>query len=789
MSAIAAGGVAAGAAALASSTFKYNRANYQYDEGGRRFARYTTGFNMAQAQTKMYREDIEDLTKMTVTKQDTYHTIGTIFFVLNFQLIMAGRLGVHGPSPPGWLLGLYWTNICIALMFLVIFTWMAMHASARAQAGAAFLRTRVIRLPIPSPKQLDQARTTGNRFEKQRVGEMFRVPLVMPPAADMHAVKSEDDERRIPRWYQEDEVKELHGGEGGPLASETINPEHFELHRGLQEEWWGYDVYARLGVFFFMTHWLSSASLYSMCHIFTELRCIWPAWTVTAVFVASQYGILELDIINPGEGMKVEKYVPLVPFFALAGMTVDYSVITPSRGAAGFVYLMAIIGYCLQLAWAFRLYQLAKPCEPQKDVEEQPGKPWTPKEWRIPQAFKEMVYVVSAPKKNADTQKCLTHELKAGKAQQQTRAAPKVAQGGESANHAWKLFRGGCISAIAMWILIICGRIFEAANGERQLLKQEGRVERWPSHIQPWMPPWSRKGIRNEWCHAGGCDRRLSQEQADVSQMAQKLISVLNPLADAFEAHGAPQHFAKVDTPLPADLAWPLDFHPEHLAAREDNLVAALTRNRRGALLKVMDSAASRFAEPEPFELHGIDAFGDVSGCSLTHNGLVVTTHTGILAECAGLPVQGVWRCSQLGPKLPTFGSSLKAAVASRIAGTKLFRAAIALAEEATLLILEADEHSGSWLPAGEVRVPAMGDQMHLSLSPAADAVYVSSGNGEVLKWAFGSPEPIQQVPAWHSGPHARWHSSCPFGGNHLVQLGTRHTDTAPKLYVMAAQA
>merc|ERR1719203_1766909 len=166
--------VAAAAYTAASTAFGYNRKNYQYDEGARRFGRFCTGFNMAQAQTKMYRDDIKDLTQLTVTKQDTYHTIGTIFFVLNFQLIMAGRLGVHGPSPPGWLLGLYWTNICSALMFLVTFTWMAMHASARATAGSAFLRTRHARLPIPSPQQLDEARTTGNSFEKQRIADMFR---------------------------------------------------------------------------------------------------------------------------------------------------------------------------------------------------------------------------------------------------------------------------------------------------------------------------------------------------------------------------------------------------------------------------------------------------------------------------------------------------------------------------------------------------------------------------------------------------------------------------------------
>merc|ERR1712113_791806 len=121
--------------------------------------------------------------------------------------------------------------------------------------------------------------------------------------------------------------------------------------------------------------------------------------------------------------------------------------------------------------------------------------------------------------------------------------------------------------------LIWFGRIFEMVNGERQLLKQEGRVERWPSHMQPWMPPWSRYGSRNEWCHAGGCDRRLSQEQMDVSQTAQKLISVLSPLADAFEAHLSPQHHQGARAPSPADLSWPSNFHPEYLAAGDDNIV------------------------------------------------------------------------------------------------------------------------------------------------------------------------------------------------------------------------
>ena len=51
----------------------------------------------------------------------------------------------------------------------------------------------------------------------------------------------------------------------------------------------------------------------------------------------------------------------------------------------------------------------------------------------------------------------------------------------------------GMKKGTSMWLLIMCGRAFEMVNGERQLLKQEGRVERLPSHMQPWMARWRRR--------------------------------------------------------------------------------------------------------------------------------------------------------------------------------------------------------------------------------------------------------------------------------------------------------
>ncbi|CAK0818211.1 unnamed protein product [Prorocentrum cordatum] len=206
---------------------------------------------------------------------------------------MAGRLGVHGPAPPGWLLALYWGNISSALMYLCIYNWLSMHASARATSGGVHMLTRSVRLPIPTPKQLDKARKTGNTYERQRVNDMFRVPFVAPAQKDprhhdrpggvrrllllrrrqegQQVARAGAEAQEIPRWYH-DEKATLHAG-NGPKPSV---PEHFELYRGLQQEWWCHDVYARVGMMVFIDHWLTAASLYSQCHCFGELRQMWP---------------------------------------------------------------------------------------------------------------------------------------------------------------------------------------------------------------------------------------------------------------------------------------------------------------------------------------------------------------------------------------------------------------------------------------------------------------------------------------------------------------------------------
>ncbi|CAJ1334674.1 unnamed protein product [Effrenium voratum] len=748
MPVLAAGAAAATAAAggVATGAFSYNRANYLFD-AGLRFSRYTSGYNFAMAQASQYREDIRDLTALTVTKMDTYHVIGVIFFVLNFQLIMAGRLGVHGPSPPGYVMGLYWVNICSALMFLCVLIWFTLHASARATAGSVHMLTRSVRLPIPTPKQLDKARRTGNMFEKQRVTDVFRVPFVVPaPKEDTAETQADPAKkvagpsgtRRMPKWFQ-DEQKELHA-KGTQAATRNSLPEHFELYRGLQQEWAVHDCYARIGILYFFSHWMTSVSLYSQCHCFGELRALWPAWSVTLIFTTAHWCLLKLDIQEESDSrflamIPIENMLPFTPVLTVLALSLDYSVLTPNDGWIAVIYLIAWVPYVIHFLWALRLFELAMP-HPQADPPEIPGKQWTPGDWMLPRAFSSTVYIVAPPKQIEPGNTCLQQEMKAAKGAKGVNVPVKKSRETAPMLYPWKLFRGAIITNICLWIFMMFGRVFDQIHGERQLLKQEGRVMRWPSHMQPWMTPWTRNGTRNEYAHTGGSDRRLMEqfdfERQDekVSAMAERLAASLSSLAEALEEH----------------VAWQTPSQHDEPTAFGEDLLTALAREGHGAHLPSPPEVSAKLSAKinTKFILEGIEHLGELLGASWApeglwaSEGLMVATDSGAVAECKGMPKNGRWLCKQVAERLP---GHLKAAAAVRLPQGTL-RAAVTFQEEEGVLLLEADVYGKAWTPAGEVSLPH-GDH-RFSFDRGGEELLISSPHG-ALKWPLHLQRPADE--------------------------------------------
>jgi len=808
-------GASAVASGVAWGAYKYNRANYLYDQG-MRYGRYVAGYSMAIEQATMYREDIRDLTAITISKQDTYHIVGVIFYVITFQLIMAGRLGVHGPTPPGWLMGIHYTVCGLAMMFLTLSTWLAMHASARATSGMAHMLTRTVRLPIPTPGQLDKARAVGNSYEHTRLDDMFRVPFAMPAGQRKDAFEDEESKplkgkkgsssskhreeeqptkkRRAPKWYV-DESENLYGGSD---ACPTT-PEHFELYRGLQQEWWCHDIYARISLLYYMSSWLHGAAFYIQSHAFGELRAIWVAWACTFPFVAAHYCILKMDILSDAtkdraHSFPVENIAPLTPILTVLGMSFEYSILEPSAGIKALIYVIAWTAYAIHFAWALRMYDIAYPVS-MVERAEVASQPWWPSEWWLPPAFQHALYLVAAPKKVDDDQSCLQQEMKMAKGGGQFGKPMKKARETLPGLYPWIIMRGALRVMIGMWVFMIFGRIIEQLHGERFFLKQEGRVERWPSHMQPWMPPWTRQnGIgnprRDEWCHTGGCDRRLSEAQSQdqrIAAVAQKLSAVLAAVSETLDHELAgPQQVAPVaSAPLrQAKVAWPVQLRPTVLACGNAGAMAALARDGRvGITMRLAEPQQSIDidTQPSPFSLSGVDHLGHVLGASWGNAGLLLATASGSLAECRGMPPASAatpWGCAEVGIKLPTGGSALKWAAAGRMTGSGKLRAAVVFEEDEAFTLFE--ESADGWEPAGEMRLPVLpgGDaaSFSLSMSPGADELLITSAHdGRVIRMALSGTFHVAATPHGSAGTHDLvWRGTCGFGGGQLAHLASR---------------
>lgn len=72
-----------------------------------------------------------------------------------------------------------------------------------------------------------------------------------------------------------------------------------------------HDCYARIGILYFFSHWMTSVSLYSQCHCFGELRGLWPAWSVTFIFTTAHWCLLKLDIQEAPIRIKRNKHIGL----------------------------------------------------------------------------------------------------------------------------------------------------------------------------------------------------------------------------------------------------------------------------------------------------------------------------------------------------------------------------------------------------------------------------------------------------------------------------------------------
>lgn len=761
---IGAAGAAAAAAAAAGGTgvglFSYNRGNYQFD-AKMRYTRFTAGLNMAIAQTGIYRQDIQQLSMLTVTRMDCYHCIAAMGLTILTAIYCPGRLGLHTPPPPGWLMGLTFVNIAGCYLFLGLAIWLAMHASMRADTASTHMLTRFVRLPVPSQGMLDKARKFLSSFEEQPLREAFRIPFTRhgkPGGAsrggyneDM-SIESEAKGRTrsnydVPAWYRRERAVDCKKNVDTvtsmmPLAAKGTAPEHFEAYRELQMEWFPYDVYARLCIHLAFTHLVFCWAYLQIGHQLQETRALWACAIVMFPMFTLMQVIMSLDIAQTG--FPFHRLCPFALFIAYIAAVLEYTRYY-SPVAQGIGFALVYVAYFLHVVYTVQMYFLCRPAVDPPNVAEVPGASWWPSEWRLPKAFQHAIWLVAPPRDADPSQPDLVGEMRqlqgeasqcSGKVTQpsdaEKRADAAKALSNENESPAWLNVRIGLISMLIAWIWLIFGFTIEVINQgttHPSLLNAFGL----PNNARDPRYRPAKPGLHEPTeVGTGGLDagpargvdlgamhRRLASaaENPEVRQDVAEKLRVVMRAAQA--AAGATTATTATTPAVPrqedgqpaqtVSVRWQPLFEPELLVARSGGSeVVAFSRYGRGALLSVPAAGASGSSaavEAAPFALDGVVAHGALASAHWDEDGLLLLTASGALLECAGEAPNagGAWSCSRIeGAKLEVPHGASVAVTRSGPSSAAAVKAAVSFHGEGTAALFEF--RSAAWLPVGEVR-------------------------------------------------------------------------------------
>mmetsp|Transcript_68341 Transcript_68341/g.163969 ORF Transcript_68341/g.163969 Transcript_68341/m.163969 type:complete len:848 (-) Transcript_68341:92-2635(-) len=828
-------GVAGAAAGVGIGLFGYNRGNYNFDQK-MHFSRFTSGYTFANAATKMYRDDIADFTSLTSTKLTQFVDNACIGFHIFTAMACPGRLGLHTVPPPSWLSALFHTNLGAGYIFLALTFWFGVHAVCRSDVAATHLLTRWIRFPIPSTKMLDRARAFLSDYEGESKYEMLRVPFLKRHPGDKRdgrfnedpklTIEKEAQDRTrhgldVPSWYKrEKQVDTGYTFESMmPYAARGTAPEHFEVYREVQNEWWPYDVYCRISMSLAHLHMFHAWSYFQIGHNFVETRALWPAGCVVACCWVVQMVILTLDIIPKKNELPVHWLGPLGPPLAfLACACGEYNRFY-SPGGLYFSFILVFFIYGFHIAYVIWLIRLCRPdMDKPPEAAEVPNRSWWPASWRLPEAWLHSVWVVPPPRNLLEGQTDLPGEMREVSQSLNGGAADEFYQGGlddmrqkkkdvhmalgkQGESPAWRSVQFALSAIVVAWAWCTLGYVVDVATqgtSHPSILSAPGL----PNHMRdpryrPAKPGFDRPqevGVGEEEEEEGGEEehRRLSTApEFTAREMAAKLRDVIRNLEQLVEpahAEGSaataiadlPVQSQNSEAPRRAALRWPALFEPQLLACGPSGDLAALSVRGRGLVVstvnETLNSAWELPVESSQFLLEGVTKLGALAASSWDDFGLILATSSGKLVECPGAePGAGRWRCQSVdGAALP-IGHAPGArvlAIARNAEDATALRAAVHFPGEGTLTILSRREAAAPWLPMGEVRVPGPA----VSATFAQDSLLMVTKDGSVVDMSLTTGAASVVAESVGSASMHTWQAVCsrPDASRPLARLGIR---------------
>lgn len=790
---------AAGGVGVGLGLFNYNRGNYAMDQK-LHYQQYIAGHALAIEQAKQYRQDIGDLTDLTSNRMIKFVEVAGFMATILTALYCPGRLGFHVPAPPGWLMGLFMVNLASCYLWLGLTIWFAMHAALRANTAATHILTRFMRIPVPSQKMLDRARKFLSSYEEQPFREVFRVPFMRhqyEASAEggfnegMELDRDTGGRARhgydVPAWYKTEKTVDNAAPVESmmPYHARGTAPEHFEAYRELQNEWWPFEVYARVCMFLAFMHLTHAWTYQQIGHHLAETRTVFAAGCVVLPVSVLQHILIYIEII-PAEGDFALQHIgPFAQYFAYIAAALEYRPYF-DQDAATAGYILVYFAYAFHIIFTLQLINLCspdytKPPEPTEAI----ASAWWPSSWRLPSHFAHSVFLVAPPRHIEPCQTDLVGEMRhvsRGNAKlrgqgwsgvtldrrDEKRRDVHRALGRQQESPAWFNVKWGLASEVLAWVVLIIGFSIEITNqgtARPSLLSAAGlpNNDRDPRYrpAQPWSAAPSMVGT-------GGVDagpfatsniqRRLSDVGAggkdmilpgsitkDISETLLDLLPFLEQLAsgkpigharNGATVRGISSSLVTVN-PERLNVRWPAMYQPRMLACGRQEAIAAgqvaitLSHSGRGAIIK---NTVDIWTDATPFSLEGIAGLGHLLAAHWDKAGLLLVASSGGMLECPGHPSAGRWRCERIkSASLPitSAGHVFQGAVTlTRLSGGAL-RAAVSFHGETTVMLFSRSAaRNAPWRLIGEVRLlqPAVAaaftnDAAHLLLTSEDGAV------------------------------------------------------------------
>jgi hypothetical protein len=280
--------------------FLYNRELFMFNRDVNMERIYHTQ-KMRVEQILLYREDLRNLFELTSGKMKNYLVVNTLTLAFTLAFFYAGKMPSNAPT---WLMWLWGASLATTILYLMMSIWFAIYATITAQTLAVRLLTQWLRLPVPSQEDVARAAATAEDFEKQPKEALLRVPLLEKENMSTKATARSSSAGSLPTVGKTETQPSTHcnlrfrGNDEEESYPAMVNPvleemfskryntfvEHFHFFRYLQENWAGYDAYARVCVVVGTTQLLSAIDYMGMAWFISD-RARWGGGIFTVLLV------------------------------------------------------------------------------------------------------------------------------------------------------------------------------------------------------------------------------------------------------------------------------------------------------------------------------------------------------------------------------------------------------------------------------------------------------------------------------------------------------------------------